>query len=136
MCRWHIATGVDPSRSEGESLIACQKNLSPLSDGFFCYVYMMKEIDNPKFPVLSSEVRRLKDSEGGVLKMSTIMEELFAEFYADELKESKQKGLQEGRQEGALEMIIGLVKDKILSVEDAAARVNMPVAELAALLEK
>ena len=97
---------------------------------------MMKEIDNPKFPVLSSEVRRLKDSEGGVLKMSTIMEELFAELYADELKESKQKGLQEGRQEGALEMIIGLVKDKILSVEDAAARVNMPVAELAALLEK
>ena len=29
---------VDPSRNEGESLIACQKNLSPLSDGFFCYV--------------------------------------------------------------------------------------------------
>jgi len=26
MCRWHIATAVDPSRSEGESLTLRQKN--------------------------------------------------------------------------------------------------------------
>lgn len=35
--------------------------------------------DNPKFPMLSNEVKRLKSTEGGVQSMCRIMEELFAE---------------------------------------------------------
>ena len=43
--------------------------------------------------------------------------------------EGHAEGKAEGRQEGALEMLIGLVKDGMLSLNDAAKRVNMTVDE-------
>lgn len=35
--------------------------------------FMKKEVNNPKFPALSAEVRRLKETEGGVKSMCEIM---------------------------------------------------------------
>ena len=34
---------------------------------------MKKEVNNPKFPALSAEVRRLKETEGGVKTMCEVM---------------------------------------------------------------
>ena len=36
--------------------------------------FMKKEVSSPKFPALSSEVKRLKDTEGGALAVCEIME--------------------------------------------------------------
>lgn len=33
-----------------------------------------KEVDNPKFPLLSSEVKRLKETEGGVHAVCEVMQ--------------------------------------------------------------
>ena len=35
--------------------------------------FMKKEVKSPKFPTLSSEVQRLKETEGGVRVMSEVM---------------------------------------------------------------
>ena len=43
--------------------------------------------------------------------------------------EGKAEGRAEGRTEGILETLIGLVKDGILTIVDAAKRANMSVAE-------
>ena len=49
--------------------------------------------------------------------------------FAQQREEGRAEGKAEGRQEGALEMLIGLVKDGMLSLNDAAKRVNMTVDE-------
>ena len=38
----------------------------------FCF--LAKDVDNPKFPMLSSEVKRLKNTEGGLDSMCDLME--------------------------------------------------------------
>lgn len=43
-----------------------------------------------------------------------------------------EEGKEEGREEGILEMLIGLVKDSILTIADAAKRANMTVSEFEA----
>ena len=50
-------------------------------------------------------------------------------IFAQQREEGRAEGKAEGRQEGALEMLIGLVKDGMLSLNDAAKRVNMTVDE-------
>ena len=39
---------------------------------------------------------------------------------------------EEGREEGILEMLVGLVKDSILTIADAAKRANMTISEFEA----
>ena len=36
--------------------------------------FLAKDVDNPKFPMLSSEVKRLKNTEGGLDSMCDLME--------------------------------------------------------------
>lgn len=43
-----------------------------ISELMSCFI--KKEVKNPKFPALSSEVQRLKENEGGAIAMSEIME--------------------------------------------------------------
>lgn len=44
------------------------------------------------------------------------------------LQEGKKEGLQEGKKEGQIETLVGLVKDNILSVQEAASRASLPEA--------
>lgn len=50
---------------------------SDIAELMFCM--QQKEINNPKFPVLSGAVKRLKSTEGGVAEMCEIMEKYLAE---------------------------------------------------------
>lgn len=43
-------------------------------------------------------------------------------------EEGKKEGLQEGKKEGQIETLVGLVKDNILSVQEAASRASLPEA--------
>ena len=55
-----------------------------------------------------------------------------ARTFAEQREEGKAEGREEGREEGVLATLIGLVKDGILTVVDAAKRANMTVADFEA----
>lgn len=46
------------------------------------------------------------------------------------LKDMKEEGRQEGRQEGMLHAFIGMIKDGLITIKDAAKRLNMNEKEL------
>lgn len=50
-----------------------------------------------------------------------------ARTFAEQREEGKAEGREEGREKGVLATLIGLVKDGILTVVDAAKRANMTV---------
>ena len=56
-------------------------------------------------------------------KMTDAMKELYDIFK----EESKEKWIKEGRKEGVINTLLILVKDGIISVEDAAKRANLSV---------
>ena len=64
-------------------------------------------------------------------KMTDAMKELYDIFKEDidqeVLEKSKNKWIKEGRKEGVINTLLTLVKDGIISVEDAAKRANIIV---------
>ncbi len=76
--------------------------------------------DDMNYPLLAQNVRYFKE-EGGQARMCKAVEEYGLENFA----EGKEEGREEGRTEGVLTTLIGLVKDGILSIKDAALRANM-----------
>ena len=77
-------------------------------------------------------------------KMTDAMKELYDIFKEDMdqelLEKSKKKwikeGIKEGRKEGAINTLLILVKDGIISVEDAAKRANISVSKFEKYLNK
>ena len=63
--------------------------------------------------------------------MTDAMKELYDIFKEDidqeVLEKSKNKWIKEGRKEGVINTLLMLVKDGIISVEDAAKRANLSV---------
>lgn len=55
---------------------------SDIAELMSCFI--KKEVKNPKFPQLSSEVKRLKETEGGINMMSEIMEQYNREAVDEE----------------------------------------------------
>ena len=66
-------------------------------------------------------------------KMTDAMKELYDIFKEDidqeVLEKSKNKWIKEGRKEGVINTLLMLVKDGIISVEDAAKRANLSVSK-------
>ena len=66
-------------------------------------------------------------------KMTDAMKELYDIFKEDidqeVLEKSKSKWIKEGRKEGVINTLLMLVKDGIISVEDAAKRANLSVSK-------
>ena len=67
----------------------------------------------------------------GGMNMSKEMMEILAE----EREEGREEGRVEGREEGKISVLINLVKDKLLSVADAAKRLNMSEDQFEALVK-
>ena len=63
--------------------------------------------------------------------MTDAMKELYdifkEDFDQEVLEKSKNKWIKEGRKEGVINTLLMLVKDGIISVEDAAKRANISV---------
>lgn len=83
--------------------------------------FLKKEINDPKFPVLTSEVQRLKESEGGASAVCEVMQKY--EKIAEE--KGLKQGLKKGLEQGQMLTFITLIKDGILSKEDAAKRLGI-----------
>jgi len=73
-------------------------------------------------------------------KMTDAMKELYdifkEDFDQEVLEKSKNKWIKEGRKEGAINTLLMLVKDGIISVEDAAKRANISVSAFQKYLNK
>ena len=78
--------------------------------------------DDARFPETSSGKRRLRETEEGGMAMGGIIEEL--------CQESEARGKAEGKAEGTLETICRLVRDGLVSVQDAAASAGVDVGEI------
>ena len=72
--------------------------------------------------------------------MTDAMKELYEIFKEDfdqeVLEKSKNKWIKEGRKEGVINTLLMLVKDGIISVEDAAKRANLSVSTFQKYLNK
>ena len=93
---------------------------------------LKKEVNDPKFPVLSSEVERLKTTEGGTDSVCEVMQ-----FYEDEAREEGlAEGRAEGRAQGGLLKLMELVSSGLLTIEQAAGNCRMSVPEFTSRMEK
>ena len=70
------------------------------------------------------------------VNMCKAIEDLINDSKAEGMAEGISKGRNEGRHEGYLDAIVGLVRDNLLSIKDAAARVGMTEDAFEAFLRK
>ena len=94
-------------------------------------VFTKDDCYSDNFPVTSKMKYDFKYVKEGN-KMTDAMKELYDIFK----EESKDKWIKEGRKEGAINTLLMLVKDGILSVEDAAKRANLSVSTFQKYLNK
>ena len=123
-------TNIDELFNDGEHIIyvnGSQRNdataLGRLMQDFFC-----TKPDDMHYKQLEERVRYFKENEEGVAVMSQMLEDMRAECR----EEGRAEGRAEGRTEGQLSLLFDLVKDNVLSVEQAAERANLSVQEFEA----
>ena len=74
--------------------------------------------DEERFPETSRMKRRLRETEEGREDMGSVIEEIRAECIA------------EGKERGKLETLVRLVRDGLVSVQDAATSVGVDADEI------
>ena len=93
-------------------------------------VFTKDDCYSENFPVTSKMKYDFKYVKEGN-KMTDAMKELYdifkEDFDQEVLEKSKNKWIKEGRKEGVINTLLMLVKDGIISVEDAAKRANISV---------
>ena len=82
--------------------------------------------DEARFPETSRVKRRLRETEEGREDMGSVIEEIRAECIA----EGKAEGKAEGIAEGTLKTLVRLVRDGLVSVQDAAASAGVDADEI------
>ena len=93
-------------------------------------VFTKDDCYSENFPVTSKMKHDFKYVKEGN-KMTDAMKELYDIFKEESkdkwIKEGRREGRKEGRKEGVINTLLMLVKDGIISVEDAAKRANLSV---------
>ena len=102
-------------------------------------VFTKDDCYSENFPVTSKMKYDFKYVKEGN-KMTDAMKELYdifkEDFDQEVLEKSKNKWIKEGRKEGVINTLLMLVKDGIISVEDAAKRANLSVGTFQKYLNK
>ena len=83
--------------------------------------------DMEKFPHVSQQKRYLKEDQEGVRTMTGVMEKM--------LSEERAEGQREGHRAGKTDTIVGLVREGILTIADAAVRLSLSEEEIMELLD-
>ena len=98
--------------------------------------------DEERFPETSRVKRRLRETEEGREDMGSVIEEIRAECIAEGIEtgraegkaEGKAEGIAEGKAEGIVEgtlkTLVRLVRDGLVSVQDAAASAGVDADEI------
>ena len=82
--------------------------------------FLAERVDNPKFPELSNEVKRLKETEGGLDVMCDIMEQYNQEAVDKEIKQRIVKMAKKGFQIKDIADIYDKTVDEIESILDSS----------------
>ena len=102
-------------------------------------VFTKDDCYSDNFPVTSKMKYDFKYVKEGN-KMTDAMKELYDIFKEESkdkwIKEGRREGRKEGRKEGVINTLLMLVKDGIISVEDAAKRANLSVSTFQKYLSK
>lgn len=91
---------------------------SDISELMSCF--LAERVDNPKFPELSNEVKRLKETEGGLDVMCDIMEQYNQEAVDKEIKQRIVKMAKKGFQIKDIADIYDKTVDEIESILDSS----------------
>ena len=94
--------------------------------------------DEGRFPETSRVKRRLRETEEGREDMGSVIEEIREEIRAECIAEGKAEGIAEGIEtgrtegiaEGTLKTLVRLVRDGLVSVQDAAASAGVDADEI------
>ena len=86
--------------------------------------------DEERFPETSRVKRRLRETEEGRKDMGSVIEEIRAECIAEGKAEGKAEGIVEGEVRGTLKTLVRLVRDGLVSVQDAAASAGVDADEI------
>ena len=94
--------------------------------------------DEARFPETSRVKRRLRETEEGREDTGSVIEEIREEIRAECIAEGKAEGIAEGKAEGKaegiaegrLEALVRLVRDGLVSVQDAAASAGVDADEI------
>ena len=90
--------------------------------------------DEARFPETSRVKRRLRETEEGRKDMGSVIEEIRAECIAEGIEtgraEGKAEGIAEGEARGTLKTLGRLVRDGLVSVQDAAASAGVDADEI------
>lgn len=83
--------------------------------------FLKKDVNNPKFPYLTNEVKRLKSTERGVLSMCTIMDNYIKEAVEQNSKETAQAMLQDNFE---VDVIAKYTKLSIQQIEELQKKIT------------
>ena len=86
--------------------------------------------DDERFPETSRMKRRLRETEEGRKDMSSVIEEIREEIRAECIAEGIAEGIETGKAEGTLKTLVRLVRDGLVSVQDAAASAGVDADEI------
>ena len=98
-------------------------------------VFTKDDCYSDNFPVTSKMKYDFKYVKEGN-KMTDAMKELYDIFKEESKDKWIKEGRREGRREGVINTLLMLVKDGIISVEDAAKRANLSVSMFQKYLNK
>ena len=68
--------------------------------------------------------------------MTEYMEKVSEESAKAWMEEGRQQGLQQGMQQGKRELLVALYKDNMITAEESARRLNIPVEEFLKIVEE
>lgn len=132
---------IDPAKMEWNDLLKLQTSLREVMG----YIKYSKNDEQLTSFLTASSRTWIERNAAQVIKAITKtpieipegMEEInMCEAIEKMIAKSESKGKAEGKAEGALETLFGLVKDGLLNVKDAAARLNMTEAEFEDAVKK
>ena len=90
--------------------------------------------DEARFPETSRVKRRLRETEEGRKDMGSVIEEIReeirAECIAEGIETGRTEGIAEGEVRGTLKALVRLVRDGLVSVQDAAASAGVGADEI------
>ena len=86
--------------------------------------------DEARFPETSRVKRRLRETEEGREDMGSVIEEIRAECIAEGIETGRAEGIAEGEVRGTLKTLGRLVRDGLVSVQDAAASAGVDADEI------
>ena len=90
--------------------------------------------DEARFPETSRVKRRLRETEEGRKDMGSVIEEIReeirAECIAEGIETGRAEGIAEGEVRGTLKALVRLVRDGLVSVQDAATSVGVDADEI------